>query len=282
MKTASWQLGRSSGDPHGIPHTTPIPSNIKDMDPQTPAKPGEPTPSRSRHPRSTRKKSCQKCAEAKARCNLGKPKCARCAVRDTVCEYPARTESNNVPGTENQYHHLNLSPLISAPDALPLDSTWPDGLARSIVDVSHIQAHSVTADNGRLLPHSPLPLNFQDIDLAPMIDAQEIRDRWLRPYISDSTGQEPKQLNAHTIKYLTCILKSYLRNILDSITPPFIHPLQQTGIHPPDLAYCFTLVRMWLNRIPGSEPLILGSMRAEMKKIEDQVWRTGLFYCTLI
>jgi hypothetical protein len=59
-----------------------------------------------------------------------------------------------------------------------------------------------------------------------MVDAEEIRSGWLRPYLSSLTGQEPKQLSAHTIQYLTCVLKSYLRDLLNSTVPPFVHLMQ--------------------------------------------------------
>ena len=89
--------------------------------------------------------------------------------------------------------------------------------------------------------------------LVPMVDAEEIRSGWLRPYLSSSTGQEPKQLSAHTIQYLTCVLKSYLRDLLNSSAPPFVHLMQQVRTYPPLFTYCFTLVRAWLVLVAFSE-----------------------------
>ncbi|KAJ5773679.1 hypothetical protein N7457_008575 [Penicillium paradoxum] len=241
------------------------------MEPQTPARSGPCTSAHSRVQGSTRKKSCRKCVQAKARCDLGNPKCKRCTVRSIICEYPSRIESNNGLSRENEQSYANFMPANSIYDAGSLDSTWPPELAAGIGNPSRHQAHSAIPNSERVYLDPSLDLDFQHNDLVAMTDAEEIRDRWLRPYISDSTGQEPKQLNAHTIQYLTCVLKSYVRNLLDSIAPPFLHPLQLAAIHPPVLACCFTLVRMWLTRIPGSEPLILGTIHGEMKKITDQV-----------
>ncbi|KAJ5384247.1 hypothetical protein N7517_002158 [Penicillium concentricum] len=230
---------------------------------------GPSTPTLSRLPRTSRKKSCRNCVAAKTACDLRKPKCKRCKDRGISCEYPALVESTS-GNAENQYATVDASPFSNVPDAPSLDSTWPGGLVKNTADVSHTSNNSTIADSGPVHSDSTNVLNFQQIDLVPMVDAEEIRDRWLRPYISSSTGQEPKQLNAHTIQYLICMLKSYIRNHLNSIAPPFIHAQQQAGTCPPVLAYCFTLVRTWLTRIPGSEPLIIGAMRVEMKKIEDQ------------
>ncbi|KAJ5163855.1 uncharacterized protein N7500_005685 [Penicillium coprophilum] len=235
-------------------------------------KTGPSTPTSSRIPRTsrTRKKACRKCVAAKTACDLRKPKCKRCRDRGTSCEYPALGEPTSDGNEETQYATVNTSPLSNISNALSMDSTWPGGLVKHTADISHTLNNSIITGSGPALSGSTVVLDFQQLDLAPMIDAEEIRDRWLRPYISSSTGQEPKQLNYHTIQYLTCVLKSYLRNLLDSIAPPFLHSMQQMGACPPVLASCFTLVRTWLTRIPGCEPLILGTMRAEMKKIETQ------------
>ncbi|KAJ5499500.1 hypothetical protein N7453_008551 [Penicillium expansum] len=237
---------------------------------EVPAKSGPSTPASSRIPRNSRRKACQKCVEAKSACDLGRPKCKRCRDRGMSCEYPAHVTPKGGPNAINQYAVVDASPFSTIADTTPLDSTLPQSLFESTGNASHTSSYSTIADSGPVHPDSTVALNFREIDLVPMIDAEEIRDRWLRPYISSSTGQEPKQLNAHTIQYLTCVLKSYLRNLLNSVAPPFIHSLQQTGTCPPILAYCFTLVRTWLTRIPGCEPLVLEAMRGQMRDIENQ------------
>lgn len=244
-------------------------SPILRMEPRTPARRG-PVPSHSRV-QSTRKKSCRKCVQAKARCDLAKPKCKRCTIRSTTCEYPGHITSNQGARTENNVFHGDLSPLNTLSDISSLHPNLPTLVARPSAAISQNQPHSTLTDSGRPDPDAILDPNFNGLDLEPMTDAEEIRDRWLRPYISDWTGQEPKQLSAHTTQYLTCVLKSYLRNLLDSTVPPFVHSLQQMGSQSPILACCFTLTRMWLTRIPGSEPLVLGAIRGEMEKIGNQV-----------
>ncbi|KOS39887.1 hypothetical protein ACN38_g9262 [Penicillium nordicum] len=234
-----------------------------------PGRPEPSTPASSRIPRNSRKKACRKCVEGKAACDLGKPKCKRCKDRGTSCEYPAHVRSPSGTNTESQYATVDASPLSTVSNAISPDPTLAQVLAQNTGNASHTPGHSTIADSGPVHPDVRV-LDFQEIDLVPMIDAEEIRNRWLRPYISSSTGQEPKQLNAHTIQYLTCVLRSYIRNLIHSIAPPFIHSLQQAPTCSPVLAHCFTLVRTWLTRIPGCEPLLLRMIGDEMRNIENR------------
>ncbi|KGO77415.1 hypothetical protein PITC_047880 [Penicillium italicum] len=185
-------------------------------------------------------------------------------------EVPAQITPRSGTNAANQHAIADISPFSTISEPISLDSTLRQGLVQSTGNASQPLGYPTIAGSGLAHPDSTVVLNFQEIDLVPMIDAEEIRDRWLRPYISSSTGQEPKQLNAHTTQYLTCVLKSYLRNLLNSVGPPFVHSLQQTETCLPVLAYCFTLVRTWLTRIPGCEPLVLEAMRGQMREIENQ------------
>ena len=240
--------------------------NMEESDRHGPLSPASP-----RILRTSRRKACRKCVGAKTACDLGKPKCKRCRDRGTSCEYPTDVRSKCATGAENQHATVHASLLNTISDAISPDSTWPEGLVRS-TNIHHTPSYPTISDSGSIYPNTTAVLDFHQIDLVPMINAEEVRDRWLRPYISGSTSQEPKQLNAHTIQYLTCVLKSYLRNLLNSTAPPFVHSMQQMGTCPPVLAYCFTLVRTWLTRIPGCEPLILETMRGEMRNIEKVCW----------
>lgn len=264
------QLGIQCGTPKTLPEFRTLLGfhfifNMDESDRYEPLIPASP-----RFLRTARRKACRKCVGAKTACDLGKPKCKRCRDRGTSCEYPTHVKSRSAASAENQHATVNVCPLSTISYAISPDSTLPEGLVRSTGNISHAPSYPIT-DNGPIRPDTTAGLDFHQIDLVPMTDAEEIRDRWLRPYISSSTGQEPKQLNAHTIQYLTCVLKSYLRNLLNSKAPPFVHSMQQMGTCPPVLAYCFTLVRTWLTRIPGCEPLILRTMREEMRNIENQV-----------
>jgi hypothetical protein len=114
-------------------------------------------------------------------------------------------------------------------------------------------------------------MDFEHLDLVPMANADEILDRWTRPYLHMSTASVPKAFPPYTIQYITRILKSYVSKLNSSAVPPFIHYQQVTGNVPPILANCFSLVRSWLNRIPGNGKMIRGQILQEMRNIYDQV-----------
>ena len=225
------------------------------------------TPARSTVPgsTSTRKKACRKCTQSKVRCDLAKPKCNRCAARGNPCEYPA-SRSQRPNARTSEYIHTPTETIQNHGTFDVVSSGInPPGQTRQNAEVWPPARADVPVQS-----HPDLSL-FRESDLVPMIDAGEIRDRWLRPYISASTGQEPKQLNLHTIQYLTCVLKSYLRNLSNSVFPPFVHYSQCTQGRSPVLSYCCANLRMWIGRSPEYEIFILGTIRDEMKKIEDQV-----------
>lgn len=221
---------------------------------------------RPKPPRSTnsRKKSCRKCAKSKLRCDLAKPKCDKCAARGNVCEYPVDQPGrpNTSTGEGEPRPRVPLRSEGFQDDAFP--STHPSARSQHTAD-SRTPAQTSVLQLRLNLSSVPGP------DLVPMLAADEIRDRWLRPYISASTGQQPKQLNPHTVQYLTCVLKSYLRNFTTSVSPPFVHHSQLTHSPSPVLSYCCANIRTWLGKSAEYEVLILGTIKNEMEKIETQV-----------
>src|SRR4051794_428497 len=42
---------------------------------------------------SVRQKSCRNCTEAKTRCDLSRPSCSRCTLRQNICQYSNTTRS---------------------------------------------------------------------------------------------------------------------------------------------------------------------------------------------
>lgn len=41
----------------------------------------------------------------------------------------------------------------------------------------------------------------------PMLDADDIRIRWLKPYLRTSVTQGPKHFHVFTVQYLSCVLR---------------------------------------------------------------------------
>ncbi|CAG8003370.1 unnamed protein product [Penicillium olsonii] len=226
--------------------------------------PATPAPSRTPEISSSRKKACRRCTKSKVRCDLAKPNCNRCIARGSICEYPiSRVARQNV--------HRGSNGSLSSPSPRSQNLT-EDTLPASTPAArpQHPSESHSSCQADRPLQTSLDLSRVTDIELVPMIAAGEIRDRWLRPYISASTGQEPKELNLHTIQYLTCVLKSYLRNLCTSVGPPFVHQLQFTQSPSPVLSYCCANIRTWIGKCPEYEIFIMKTIHDEMKKIETQ------------
>ncbi|KAJ6542765.1 hypothetical protein B0H19DRAFT_1000510 [Mycena capillaripes] len=60
----------------------------------------------------TRKKSCQKCAEAKARCSLQRPICSRCQSKSLECHWftPDSPSASNASPPPNAFSRVNSNP----------------------------------------------------------------------------------------------------------------------------------------------------------------------------
>lgn len=115
-------------------------------------------------------------------------------------------------------------------------------------------------------------IDFGNIDLIPITDSASIRNRWLQSFLPD-IGQRAKILLPHTVRYLSCVFRSYSRQLLrPGCFPPFIHPLQIVdGKLPLALANCFSLIRMWVGREHGSDILIAETVKMEMQRLFDEV-----------
>ena len=62
-----------------------------------------------------RRRSCQRCAAAKARCDLGRPQCSRCSTRKTTCEYA------------NEFMSAQDDDIVSPPPIALLDNDGGTG-----------------------------------------------------------------------------------------------------------------------------------------------------------
>jgi hypothetical protein len=63
-------------------------------------------------------------------------------------------------------------------------------------------------------------MDFEHLDLVPMANADEILDRWTRPYLNMSTASVPKAFPPYTIQYITRILKSYVSGTICILAIP--------------------------------------------------------------
>ncbi|KAF5857503.1 hypothetical protein ETB97_005717 [Aspergillus alliaceus] len=231
--------------------------------------------------RPPRKKACNSCTKSKVRCSLEKPTCSRCRSTGRVCEYPASALPRDSPPGEAGvsevpdpsypgsaiYASPRFDPAPTMPIPLPY-ATTPSSTAWSPASQVHVRRHvpSCWRDGDEF--------DFHTVDLVPSANAEDIRDRWLRPYILPPLGQDevPKVYHPFTLQYISRILSTYPRRMLkDRDVPPIIHRSQIDGKEMPRaLANCYSLVRMWEQAAPGSEMMVVDTLEKEMERLADE------------
>ena len=71
-------------------------------------------------------------------------------------------------------------------------------------------------------------VDFSNLDLLPLGDAEQIRLRWMRPFFAVG-DQLLKTFHPYKLQYITCVLRAYPKQMTeDSGLPPIIHPMQMT------------------------------------------------------
>ncbi|PYH99764.1 hypothetical protein BO71DRAFT_468027 [Aspergillus ellipticus CBS 707.79] len=235
-----------------------------------------PHPNRGERP-PPRKKACQSCTRSKVRCDLERPACSRCRSLDRPCEYPShpvfsnpRVEPNYAVQTSSVERDPDLSILgtsgLEQPSGMPI--AVPYGLESPIWTPPSQPRRQVTRNVRRE------GLDFENIDLVPRENAEDIRDRWLRPYILPPLGRDevPKAYHPFTLQYISMVLSTYPRSMLkDGDTPPIVHQMQIVEQRMSRaLANCYSLVRMWEQAAVGSETLVVDTVEKEMERLANE------------
>ncbi|KAH8662368.1 hypothetical protein BX600DRAFT_437765 [Xylariales sp. PMI_506] len=118
-------------------------------------------------------------------------------------------------------------------------------------------------------------LDFSNINLVCPINASEISNRWLHPYVP-IPGQAVKHYPASITSFISRILRSYTAVVTRGRgMPPFLHPYQASGTveslspgQQPLLA-CLSVVRICERPLPGGEDVAANVLRGEMDKLYD-------------
>ncbi|KAL4988845.1 hypothetical protein BDW68DRAFT_196424 [Aspergillus falconensis] len=249
----------------------------------TPTTPGK-------KPRPPRRKACASCAKSKARCSLEKPACSRCRLTDRNCVYetaaleseqrnsrPAQGGLEAEPGRSDRSSPSFLLGPNSASPTFQTPVSLSDANAPSWPPVDNTiwyppsQQFQGQSLRGTLAYNE---LHFGDIDLTPTSEADNIRARWIKPYLPTALGRTeiPKVVLPYTVQFIKRILRTYPRHMLrDGHVPPIIHQAQVKGNEiPRALANCYSLVRMWEHAVPGSEEVVMSTVRREMDRLSSE------------
>ena len=217
----------------------------------------------------TRQKSCRSCIAAKARCDRKPAGCSRCSARKSACIYPrpGPNASEADGGDSILSSELPDNDIGHASKAsLPQPSTLTYAADLSV---------TTTPGNKRTCPATARALetvqddlDFSDLHLICPIDASQISNRWLSPYVAIS-GQKPKSYPDHVTVFIRGILGSYASKIASARgCPPFVHSSQTTAnTARPPLSTCLTLVRACGQPLPGSEDAVMDVIRSQMNTV---------------
>lgn len=246
----------------------------------------------------SRKKACQNCSTAKAKCDRRPDRCGRCAQRGLDCVYDselARTpaapdeslrsslETSINPGggrvpligarPEWSGHDSNRQePITSGPSTLAGPA---DGTSLTVVSTegpaTSIAASAASVPSPGQHPNSDSITACIDLELVCPINADFIGSRWLNQYVP-VPGQEVKNYPDHIKAFIPKILGSYASiAVRGRGIPPFIHPTQmQSPLASPPLSTCLSLVRICERMLPGSDAAAADVIQREMSSLYEQ------------
>lgn len=249
----------------------------------------------------SRKKTCQNCSTAKARCDRHPDRCGRCAQRGLDCVYdselprtPAAPDESLRPSFDNPTINPNGGrvPLIGArpessghyssrqtpitPGTSALTFAGPaDGTSPTVIS-SEVPAISAAASAASVLSPSQNPNSDSitaciNLELVCPINADFIGSRWLNQYVP-VPGQEVKKYPDHIKVFIPKILGSYASiAVRGRGIPPFIHLTQmQSPLARPPLSTCMSLVRICETMLPGSDAAAADVIQREMSSLYEQ------------
>jgi hypothetical protein len=256
--------------------------------------------SRQRTPRMSipRKKACQGCTAAKARCNLARPRCSRCEARQTPCVY-AVPEPPVDPAPRTFNRPFGVADLVNDDAPAEIEGQEIQGQSLATPNHSSIQetvsppfqpgqfqnlgyppTPSQTASLDTNLNHrdgqnefwTGDPVSFESIELICTLDPTRIRNRWLADFIPSVTDRT-KTYSPGVSSFISRVIKTYPHMLLTKgQLPPFIHPSQMAGPEfPTPLANCLSLVRLWDAQVRGSEAIVSQTIKKEMDRLYSEV-----------
>lgn len=221
-----------------------------------------PGPSTLNYGGSSRRTTCDECRVFKKRCTRKHSSCSRCITKGKECKF---TDVSNIkvedaiPTTDIKSEASDTSIAASAVPVNPGLSSIQQIAPRQNSSVENISTEST--------------LHFESVSLIPVLNAGEIRGRWLKPNLMTGAGEVPDEDRMATSQDLSAILQSYPSQKFDAgIFPPFIHPMQLS--RKPilkTLANCSSLVGLWKSHTAGSEQMVIDTVKTEIARLMAEV-----------
>jgi len=236
-------------------------------------------------PPTIRQKSCSECSASKTRCDLKRPICSRCRLRNATCQYVGSSEHNgSEDGSEtNRSYQIEESESIgysgaqsnvglqdrpsSVKDTFQFSppTTMSPGLS-TLFDQTH--------DSLDRALDSSLGL-FSDLGCDSSLDiimGSGSAHNSLSALPAPTPATTPL-LAHHSMELILRILRTWPRMIAKGIQlPPIIHSTQAPDtLKVPLLSNCFTVINMWYGQCPGATDMVQATVKKEMQHIIDTV-----------
>ena len=232
-----------------------------------------------------RQKSCGECVVAKTRCDLRRPTCSRCAVRQVPCQYTTSCErsrseddsdTHNSHQTEDDNYVAPTTALPAVEQQLPDESVANDYSFTTLGDFSPNSSINAPPDPGIL--EGTLDSTLRTLDglgttgagctLSTFTGASENQVVELALPVLPSTATIPV-LAQHSMEIMLRVFRTWPRMMAKGTQlPPIIHSTQVPGTtESPPLANCFTLVKMWDGQYPGTSSIVKETLKKEMQSL---------------
>ncbi|KAI0129492.1 hypothetical protein BJ170DRAFT_275965 [Xylariales sp. AK1849] len=220
----------------------------------------QPTPS-------GRQKACKGCTAAKARCDLVRPTCFRCAARGVACTYSRAPAQPAHPSHTPDHHALTPqdglyaggSTMIDFTD-LEADDTMTSGFFSHISSEDTVDLSLLDPSLGQVsldLTHTP--------NSGPPPPSPEELDSWIMSVVTRPLAVDPEQLVKHSMRTVFRVLRSWPRMLAKGFqVPPMIHFLQFKDGPPRPMANCITLCNMWSGQCDSAAAIVEDAVRKEV------------------
>jgi hypothetical protein len=234
-----------------------------------------------------KRKSCERCALIKTRCDLQQPHCSRCQLKGAVCQYlaietnDAENNIDNLLVDENtQSGYFTVTP--SSDDSYPSPSKEWNNPSLYVLPQTKLNNMVITTNEIPIMSQWDHHDSHDDL-MAPQfgsgyVATAELGDYamvtdgdWLNTLIA--TEDSELKLNNTDIKKISRVLRTYPTMMArQEQLPPYIHfwQIKQKPI-PIPLANCFALTRMWQEKVSETDDLVMETIHHEMDRLLGEV-----------
>lgn len=227
-----------------------------------------------------RRKSCNQCIATKSKCNLTRPTCLRCSLRQIPCAYTGsrvgQPEQPASPGITSASLNFDLNTMPTFQPQNPsatFDSTVFDPFFADLGPWSPSQLSELAVQAPQHMGLGLLPFNDSISCATPGIADSE-SESGSNQRLGLSSDSNSIALANHSMELIFRVFRTWPQMLADGFQiPPIFHSthLPSQMKLPQPLATCITLVKMWHGQCPGAEEIVRVTIRQELDLVVDRV-----------